>query len=1445
MKLRTIIRVAPWIFACASIWLAGCGSSSSTANVIAVSVIPGTQGAFPAQAISFMATVTGATTTTVHWTCTFTTTTTDSTGKTTTSKPAPCPTDGTYGTLSDPTKNVLTYTAPPLDKFPNPLPTITLTASADASPKKTGTGTVLLDSGIRLSISPLTAPVVVGLTPAQTEQFIASSPNTPPTNLAWLVTQPTAGSATNPTATPSSPSCTTTGTGNCGSIDSNGVFTAPAALPTNTSVSVVVYSTIDKKQFAVATITLLNASTNPVTFTGISPTSAPAGGVLQDIFLSAKNILNTTSISITPQGGAPIRIDPTTQVFTIPITPAYCTPSGTGSTAVTCDSSIMTRIRLTSDQLTTPGVAQITVDVPAATGSGTTPISFPLDLVNVRPGLVAAVPDSFPQNATFTFTADGGYYGSNSNQVVKMVFDGTLATSPESTFGPRQFTASIQGSQVLSPGLYPLSIVNNAQSSPPPFLTATSNVAVQPTFANENIAASAGIPMPSGSNSFPSSMVVNSNGQYVLVTEQGSSRLQVLDLSTGTPQFVAALTSKLMLPANGQPTSVAYTNTLNLLTPPLKSDTAVVVNSTDQSLSLVTISRDNNWANTAVNAKIDLKGLLPAPTTGTTPLPFSVGVDPGTNLAIVAYSNSNLGFIVTLDKNDKTHTCFPSSPVQTPPCAIASVTLSAGATPQVVMQPDAPLAYVTPGGAGVMSVVNLTQGNTSVKITSAVRTNNIVTVTTTDPNGINQSLGGTVLISNLTPTDLNGTFPVLLGSITNYSFQYFLTGANESSTSATQGTVQYGNPYYTFNTTNTTTGAAINTVTRTFGFADYNASVAQIGFIQTLDLSTTSLTLNAGGYLGNPSSAPEIGLRFVDWDPYRNLLIAFNPSTNSANPVGNEVSIINPGGPSFSGTLAQPYRIIAPIKTNGVGTGTFTPVGQGATPVTVFGAMAYDPTTKLVLLGNAGSNTLTYINLDPAAQFKPLQVKSVQVVPGGGGVPNTQPSQPGTPITTSCGSSGPYLPQSALAGCSSAVVQILGTGFKTAGNVQVRLDQNSAGITFNVLSDGEIDATIPSSYLGVPHNYALDVVITGAATTYTSNSVDFGVVGFTDLHGECAPGSSGGVEPEGIAIDDVLNLGFVTLYGCSTGSVSIINLDVNNAHGYGKPYGAVLKTLQVGSGPMGVAVIPRLGFAVVSNNSDSPGTASIIQYTDRPAFDAKVLTFTTSGSTTTSSKVTVGTAPSGVAIDQDHAYALIANSGSSTVSYIDLTVLLKSTPGTPVAVPIATDPQPKAIAVDPDRQIAVVTALETAGAGGVCGALNVITLNGTPVKNNSASICSLIATPTGIVYDPAVSPALFYATSTQSNALYAFNPSTSAVPLRVPVGINPYGVAYNYQTSTLLSVNSTSNTMSVIDSQTSKTRGTLAIGSQSQFPAAMDNINNTAVIVDQNNDRVLMIPMPH
>jgi len=136
-----------------------------------------------------------------------------------------------------------------------------------------------------------------------------------------------------------------------------------------------------------------------------------------------------------------------------------------------------------------------------------------------------------------------------------------------------------------------------------------------------------------------------------------------------------------------------------------------------------------------------------------------------------------------------------------------------------------------------------------------------------------------------------------------------------------------------------------------------------------------------------------------------------------------------------------------------------------------------------------------------------------------------------------------------------------------------------------------------------------------------------------------------------------------------------------------------------------------------------------------------------------------------------------------------------------------------------------------------------------PVRSTTASVTSLTASLTGIVFDPA--PAfnptptdpVFYATSTQQNAVFVFDPNTGATNT-IRVGMNPYSLGYNYQTGTMLTVNSTSNTSSVIDSQNLRTRQSLGISSQSQFAVAVDNWLNTAVIADQNNNRVLLLALP-
>jgi DNA-binding beta-propeller fold protein YncE len=178
---------------------------------------------------------------------------------------------------------------------------------------------------------------------------------------------------------------------------------------------------------------------------------------------------------------------------------------------------------------------------------------------------------------------------------------------------------------------------------------------------------------------------------------------------------------------------------------------------------------------------------------------------------------------------------------------------------------------------------------------------------------------------------------------------------------------------------------------------------------------------------------------------------------------------------------------------------------------------------------------------------------------------------------------------------------------------------------------------------------------------------------------------------------------------------------------------------------------------------------------------------------------------------------------------------------------VPTSGPPTAIAVDPNRAVAVVTNIQNAGTTSVTGGLDVINLATVPPsKTTTSSISSLTANPTGIVYDPAVSPALFYTASTQQNAIYTFDPDSGTTNL-IRVGINPFSLAYNFNTGAMVSVNSTSNTSSVIDAvnaPTFATRATLGISSQSQFAVAIDQFTNTALVADQNNNRLLLMPIP-
>jgi DNA-binding beta-propeller fold protein YncE len=72
-------------------------------------------------------------------------------------------------------------------------------------------------------------------------------------------------------------------------------------------------------------------------------------------------------------------------------------------------------------------------------------------------------------------------------------------------------------------------------------------------------------------------------------------------------------------------------------------------------------------------------------------------------------------------------------------------------------------------------------------------------------------------------------------------------------------------------------------------------------------------------------------------------------------------------------------------------------------------------------------------------------------------------------------------------------------------------------------------------------------------------------------------------------------------------------------------------------------------------------------------------------------------------------------------------------------------------------------------------------------------------------------------------------------------------LAINPQTGGIMTVNSASKTVSIIDALSSpfKTRSSFGLGGSPQFGVAIDQFTNLAVLADQANNRVLIFPVPN
>lgn len=747
-----------------------------------------------------------------------------------------------------------------------------------------------------------------------------------------------------------------------------------------------------------------------------------------------------------------------------------------------------------------------------------------------------------------------------------------------------------------------------------------------------------------------------------------------------------------------QPTGVAVDDQL-------PDPVALVVNNADQTITAIDLHTGNA---ATLSVKIN-SGQNP-------PLPYAVGINsdtaqlvpgaPVVHRALVAYQSASQATV--LDVSD------PGGAGATPTLSIVQTIGSAGAVPfstgqfpAVAIDPQLNWAMVTPGGSGAFGIVDL--GRDAVAGVDVGRTPQILvgmtgSVTT-------QGIGADpethqVLLSdpNLATGNLS-VFNPLNSSVTTVTNPCTPSGSN-TCTGTTFNGATFGS-------------AAVNPLTGV-GVAVAPGNAVVVNLAGGVVLQSVNLSSGAG------SSAPQA----VAVDPVMNEAVVVNSAQNS-------VSIL-----SLGGTL-NPMQIV------------------GASPSTTFTSST--PITLTVTGSFASGST---VRLDQVA-----------------------------------------VPTAAVGTCPGSVCR-------------------------------QLTAAVPASMLTSARRFAVDVQ---APSLAVSNIESFTVVQPVPI--TCISGQSPcDADPVGVAVDNDRDLAVVT--NSSDGSASLISLasGSNSPLSLG-PIGQLsYSPVRVGSSPAGVAVLPTAGLAIVANTGSNNVTAIDETGLNTPS------TITLCGSNASAVQCI---SPVGVAIDRDTATAVVTNTNpSSTPVDGSLSTFALSPLATSVASAVQVDPDPVAVAVDPTLDYAAVA---TASQSSSVSIVNLLT------QTKIGDITGTFQNPTGIIFDPLNQ--VFLAADSALNQIGIIDPNTF-LSTQIAAGIGPTSLDYNYQTSTLVTENGPSRTMSIMSyvcppSGSAPTctgpqvQSVLALGGAQNSATvngpsavAIDRKLNLAVVVDPDNSRVLLVPLP-
>lgn len=467
-------------------------------------------------------------------------------------------------------------------------------------------------------------------------------------------------------------------------------------------------------------------------------------------------------------------------------------------------------------------------------------------------------------------------------------------------------------------------------------------------------------------------------------------------------------------------------------------------------------------------------------------------------------------------------------------------------------------------------------------------------------------------------------------------------------------------------------------------------------------------------------------------------------------------------------------------------------------------AVAVDPATNQAVAVDQANNRIYFMSFGPAVALGSTQTQIIEA--------------------------SPALIFGGASATSNVALTVNGAGF--TGSSVVMLD--GTPLTTNFVSSRQLTATVPGGVgglLGAPRNFAVQVVNPGV-----SNVTDLTVVVPVPV----------GSAPVGVSVDTDRDLAIVTNSG--DGTVSLVTLTPQAPVGPTQTQAGTIEALgpiTVGTTPAGVAEIPRLGLALVANSGSNDLSLVDVTQTSPPV-----------GLCTG-----CGAGPTGVAVNSDTASGVVANTEvTSPTSPGGTTLVTSMTAATSSALPTATpltgpavDHNPVAVAIDTNPLFPFAAVATDSSA-------STIVFLGTTTGGSIVGRTSGLSNPTGIVFDPVNQ--VFLAANSLSNEIAILDPATFlATP--VSVGVGPTSLDYNFQTSTLATVNSVSHTMSVLSYICPPTAAAPAClgpqvstviglgGTQASAPIlgpnaiAVDPILNLAVVVDEDNNQVLLVPLPH